>query len=92
MRMRNATALDATGLHALKVFADRLRKSGRTLLLCGARDQPARLLRTAEFVAHIGPENLLPHIEAALQRAREINADFGGVGHEMAQDFRSQTM
>ena len=35
------TAIDATGLHALEVFSDRLRKTGRTLLLCGAREQPA---------------------------------------------------
>lgn len=38
VRLRNMTALDATGLHALEVFAHRLRKSGRTLLLCEARD------------------------------------------------------
>ena len=41
LRLRNVTALDATGIHALEVFAGRLRKTGRTLLLCGARDQPA---------------------------------------------------
>ncbi|MBV8550163.1 MAG: STAS domain-containing protein [Acidobacteriaceae bacterium] len=88
VRLRNMTALDATGLHALEVFAKRLRKSGRTLLLCGARDQPARLLQRADFMEHIGPENILPHVEAALQRAREINAAFGGVGEEMAGDFQ----
>ena len=88
VRLRNMTALDATGLHALEVFANRLRKSGRTLLLCGARDQPARLLNTADFIEHIGPENVLPNIDAALKRAHEINADFGGVGQEMAQDFQ----
>ena len=45
VRLRNMTAIDATGLHALEVFANRLRKSGRTLLLCGALDQPSRLIR-----------------------------------------------
>jgi SulP family sulfate permease len=90
--MRNTTAIDATGLHALEVFADRLRKSGRTLLICGARDQPGHFLQKAEFVNHIGEENLLPHIEAALQRARQVNDDFGGVGREMAQDFQSQSL
>jgi SulP family sulfate permease len=88
VRLRNMTALDATGLHALEVFANRLRKSGRTLLLCGARDQPARLLHKADFIEHIGRENVLPHIEAALRRAQEINASFGGVGQEMADHFR----
>ncbi|MCU1275695.1 MAG: sulfate transporter [Bryobacterales bacterium] len=92
VRLRNMTALDATGLHALEVFAKRLRKSGRTLLLCGARDQPAQLLQKADFIEHIGRENVLPHVEAALQRAREINAAFGGVGPEMADDFRRTSL
>jgi len=92
VRLRNMTALDATGLHALEVFAKRLRKSGRTLLLCGARDQPAELLHRADFVAHIGPENILPHIDAALRRAREINSAFGGIGQEMAHDFERTSL
>jgi SulP family sulfate permease len=92
VRLRNMTALDATGLHALEVFANRLRKSGRTLLLCGARDQPAQLLQKADFIEHIGSENVLPHIEAALQRAGEINTGFGGVGQEMADDFRRSSL
>jgi SulP family sulfate permease len=92
VRLRNMTAIDATGLHALEVFADRLRKSGRTLLLCGARDQPAQLLRQADFMRHVGSENILPHVEAALQRAQEINAAFGGVGREMADDFRRASL
>jgi MFS superfamily sulfate permease-like transporter len=37
LRLRNMTAIDATGLHALEMLSDRLKKSGRTLLLCGAR-------------------------------------------------------
>ena len=92
VRLRNMTAIDATGLHALELFAKRLRQSGRTLLLCGARDQPAQLLRQADFISHVGAENVLPHVEAALLRAREINAAFGGVGQEMADDFRSKSL
>ena len=88
VRLRNMTALDATGLHALEVFGKRLRKSGRTMLLCGARDQPAQLLERADLVEQIGRENILPNVEAALERARQVDADFGGVGAEMAQDFR----
>jgi sulfate permease, SulP family len=92
VRLRNMTAIDATGLHALEVFADRLHKSGKTLLLCGARDQPARLLQKAEFIEHIGRENVVAHVEAALQRAAEINAAFGGVGQEMADDFQRSSL
>ncbi|HEY1500567.1 MAG TPA: sulfate permease [Acidobacteriaceae bacterium] len=88
LRLRNMTALDATGLHALEQFADRLHGSGRTLLLCGARDQPAELLSRADFVEQIGRENILPNVRAALGRAREINSTFNGVGLEIANDMR----
>lgn len=73
LRLRNMTAIDATGLHALEQFAHRLRASNRTLLMCGARHQPARFLSKAEFVDEIGRENILPHVEAALARAREVH-------------------
>ena len=72
LRLRNMTAIDATGLHALEVLCDRLKKSGRTMLLCGARRQPAAFLSQAEFVHHVGEENIFPHVEAALRRAAEI--------------------
>ncbi|HXP07076.1 MAG TPA: sulfate permease [Acidobacteriaceae bacterium] len=84
LRLRNMTALDATGLHALEVFAERMQKSGRTLLLCGAREQPAELLAGSDILEQIGRENILPHVQAALARAREITATFSGVGTEMA--------
>jgi len=70
LRLRNMTAIDATGLHALEHFADVLQASGRTLLLCGMRDQPARMMRRAEFHQHIGEAHLLPTAEAALAHAR----------------------
>jgi sulfate permease, SulP family len=72
LRLRNMTALDATGLHELERLAQRLRDSGRTLLLCGARSQPAQLLRQSPFLQYLGEENMLPHVEAALSRAREV--------------------
>ncbi|MGB6720489.1 MAG: sodium-independent anion transporter [Terracidiphilus sp.] len=87
LRLRNMTALDATGLHALETFADRLHKSGRTLLLCGAREQPAELLAGSEFMDHVGRENILPNVEAALTRARDITAAFNGIGPEMAAEL-----
>jgi SulP family sulfate permease len=87
LRLRNMTALDATGLYALEVFAERLRESGRTLLLCGARDQPAALLSRADFVDEVGRENILPNVQAALARAGEINGSFDGVGAEIASEM-----
>ena len=92
LRLRNMTAIDATGLHALEVFCDRLKKSGRTLVLCGARHQPAQFLKQAEFVEHIGRDNIQPHVQAALRRALEIFEDFSGVGEEVARDLRKARM
>ena len=63
------TAIDATGLKATQDFADALHQSGRTLLLCGALPQPAYLMSQAEFHRHVGAENILPNVTAALARA-----------------------
>ena len=79
LRLRNMTAIDGTGLHALEHFADVLHQTGRTLILCGMRDQPARMMERAEFHQHIGDENLAPTVEGALKRAREVLRDNGGL-------------
>jgi SulP family sulfate permease len=72
LRLRNMTAIDATGLHELEKLTERLRATGRTLLLCGARRQPEELLRQSPFLRYLGEENMLPHVEAALSWAREV--------------------
>ena len=62
----------------------RLHKAGKTLLLCGARDQPADLISRSDFLMHMGPENVLPHVQDALVRARQVLEDFSGIGHDLA--------
>jgi sulfate permease, SulP family len=73
LRLRNMTAIDATGLGAIRELADRLHASGRHLLLCGAREQPAELMRQAEFERHVGLENICASITDALARANAIH-------------------
>jgi SulP family sulfate permease len=92
LRLRNMTALDATGIHALEQFSDRLRKAGKTLLLCGARDQPSRLISGSDFLKHVGAENVLPHVQAALARAREVQGDFAGVGRGLALELEHRPL
>ena len=92
LRLRNMTALDATGIHAIEGFSERLHKAGKTLLLCGARDQPAQLIAQSDLLDQIGPENVLPHVQAALARAREVQADFSGIGHEMALELEHRPL
>jgi SulP family sulfate permease len=73
LRLRNMTALDATGLRAIQDFADAVHASGRTLLLCGALPQPAALMDRSEFHRHVGEANILPSVDAALRRARALH-------------------
>ncbi|HUN88251.1 MAG TPA: SulP family inorganic anion transporter [Terriglobales bacterium] len=83
LRLRNMTAIDATGLKALEDVAEALHKSGRTLILCGAREQPAMLMRKAEFEEHVGPQNICPNVEAALARAEQVYEE----GAELRKQF-----
>ncbi len=77
LRLRNMTAIDATGLGAIEELADRVHASGRQLLLCGARQQPAELMKQAEFERHVGAQNICPSISDALARAATLHALHG---------------
>jgi SulP family sulfate permease len=72
LRLRNMTALDATGLFALEEVAKTLHASKRTLILCGAREQPAQLMDQGEFAEVVGKENICDNVQAALRRAEEV--------------------
>jgi len=72
LRLRNMTAIDATGLGAIRDLADTLHESGRSLLLCGAREQPSQLMKQAEFERHVGAENICGNITEAIERAAEV--------------------
>jgi len=75
LRLRNMTAIDATGIAALEELADILGKSGRSMIVCGARPQPEVLMREAGFDRHIGGENICLNIDEALKRASEIQKE-----------------
>ncbi len=72
LRLRNMTALDATGLFALEDVAKQLHASKRTLILCGAREQPSQLIHQAEFAEVVGEENICDNVQEALRRAEEV--------------------
>ena len=71
LRLRNMTALDATGLFAIEEVAKQLHSTKRTLILCGAREQPSHLIHQAEFAEVIGEENICENVQEALSRAEE---------------------
>jgi SulP family sulfate permease len=72
LRLRNMTALDATGLFALEEIAKQLHETKRTLIVCGAREQPAKLIHQAEFEELIGSGNICENVQEALRRAEEV--------------------
>jgi len=74
LRLRNMPAIDATGMQALEELAGHLHRSGRNLLLCGAREQPLKLMKQAGFEQHVGPENICESVTDALARAAELHA------------------
>jgi SulP family sulfate permease len=72
LRLRNMTAIDATGLQMLEHFADVVHEAHKALLLCGAPKQPALFMQQAEFEEHVGKDNICGSIAEALERAREV--------------------
>jgi DNA-binding transcriptional ArsR family regulator len=55
-------------------------------------DQPAELLSQAEVLNEVGRENILPNVDEALRRAREISSSFNGVGMEIADDMQAMAI
>src|ERR1700756_1121504 len=72
LRLRNMTALDATGFFAIEEVARELQATNRTLLLCGAREQPANLIHQAEFEEVVGKNNICDNVQEAVRRAQDV--------------------
>lgn len=72
LRMRKVMAMDATGLNALEDLYERLRRKGKHLVLSAPHTQPLFVMENAGFLERIGRDNVCPHIDAALDRARAI--------------------
>jgi SulP family sulfate permease len=74
LRMRDALALDATGLEALEDLMEKLRKHKKDLILCAPHSQPLFALTRAGMIDKLGLENVCGDLDASLARAREILA------------------
>jgi SulP family sulfate permease len=72
LRVRKVLAMDATGLQALEDLLVKLRSKGKHLILSAPHTQPLMVMEKAGFLDRIGRENVCPHIDAALDRARNI--------------------
>jgi SulP family sulfate permease len=90
LRLRNMTAIDSTGLQALEDLADQVHKSGRELILCGVREQPAKLMHQTQFQEHVGAANICRSIAEALERAATVNEQVKTP--EVARNFESELL
>ena len=72
LRMRKVVAMDATGLNALEDLYERLHRKHKHLVLSAPHTHPLMVMEKAGFLDRIGRENVCPHVDAALGRAREI--------------------
>jgi SulP family sulfate permease len=88
LRMRKVLAMDATGLNSLEDLHEKLRRKGKHLILSGPHTQPLLVMDKAGFLDRIGKDNVCAHIDAALQRAREIKAMKSGKGIAIQPDLQ----
>ena len=72
LRMRKVMAIDATGLNALEDLFEKLQRKGKHLVLSAPHTNPLMVMEKAGFIERLGRENVCPHIDAALARARGI--------------------
>jgi len=91
LRLRNMTAIDATGLRALEHFAERVRATGRGLILCGAREQPAQFMQQADFEQRVGAENICANVTEALARASALYPEIASTAPRSEQWGKRKT-
>ena len=72
LRMRNVFSIDATALNALRYVLKNAKKNDMQILISGIHAQPLVALERSGLFDEIGEENILPTIDKALERARQI--------------------
>ena len=74
LKMQSVLAMDATGLNALRDIYEKLHRKGKQLVLSGPHTQPLLSMQKDGFIDDLGEDNVCPHLDAALDRAKEILA------------------
>ena len=72
IRMRSVPAIDATALKTLEDIYEVCKENDITLIFSHVNERPMKSLKKSGLVALVGENNFLPHIDDALERAREI--------------------
>ena len=72
IRMRRVPFIDSTGMHNLENLIQMSRQQGIHVILSGVTPKVHEVLMRNDFASIVGEENIQPHINLALERAREV--------------------
>ena len=72
VRMRKVSFIDSTGLHNLEIFVESALKNGQIVILSGVNEKVYHSIERAGIVDMLGKENVLNHIDKALERAKVL--------------------
>ena len=73
IRMRNVPAVDATGILTLEKIYEKCKKDNVKLIFSHVNEQPMKAMEKSGYVEKIGKENFCVNIDAALERATNMN-------------------
>ena len=74
VRMRRVPFVDSTGMHNLENLINMSRQNGIHIILSGVNPKVHEVLMNNGFGTIVGEQNIQPHIDLALERAREVLA------------------
>ncbi|MCR5427808.1 MAG: STAS domain-containing protein [Lachnospiraceae bacterium] len=74
IRMRGVPAIDATAMQSLESLVDNCMEKGITVIFSHVNQQPRNIMDKDGLTAKVGEKNFCAHIDAALDRAKEILA------------------
>ena len=74
IRMRGVPAIDATAMQSLETLVDTCKEKGVTVIFSHVNQQPRDVMNKDGLTAKVGEQNFCAHIDAALERAKEILA------------------
>ncbi len=73
LRMRAVPVMDVSALYFMEQTYDACRKDNITLIFSHVQEQPMGVMKKTGFFEKVGKENFCVNIDAALERAKEVN-------------------
>lgn len=72
LRMRSVNAIDATAVHSIEQLFEKCHKKGIAVILSHVNEQPETVLRKSGLYDMVTEDNICPNIDAALERAAQL--------------------